>query len=66
VPAVRAARTAAAREGRDLVVLGFICGTEGDPQGLEAQAATLRAAGVVLAPTSTAAARAAARLVAGR
>jgi hypothetical protein len=65
-PAVRAARTAAAREGRDLVVLGFICGTEGDPQGLEAQAATLRAAGVVLAPTSTAAARAAARLVAGR
>jgi hypothetical protein len=65
-PAVHAARTAAAREGRDLVVLGFICGTEGDPQGLEAQAATLRAAGVVLAPTSTAAARAAARLVAGR
>jgi succinyl-CoA synthetase alpha subunit len=65
-PAVRAARTAAAREGRDLVVLGFLCGTEGDPQNLNAQAATLREAGVVLAPTSTAAARAAAKIVSGR
>jgi FdrA protein len=63
---VRAARAAAARDGRDLVVLGFVCGTNGDPQNLDAQAATLREAGVVLAPTSTAAARAAARLVAGR
>jgi succinyl-CoA synthetase alpha subunit len=65
-PAVRAARATAARDGRDLVVLGFVCGTDGDPQGLSAQAATLRAAGVVLAPTSTAAARAAAKIVSGR
>jgi succinyl-CoA synthetase alpha subunit len=65
-PAVRAARAAAARDGRDLVVLGFVCGTDGDPQGLLAQSASLREAGVVLAPTSTAAARAAAGIVAGR
>jgi hypothetical protein len=65
-PAVRAARAAAAREGRDLVVLGFLCGTEGDPQDFNAQAAALREAGVVLAPTSTAAARTAAKIVSGR
>ncbi|HSD52904.1 MAG TPA: acyl-CoA synthetase FdrA [Burkholderiales bacterium] len=65
-PAVRAARAAAARNGRDLVVLGFICGTDGDPQGLAEQTAKLREAGMVLAPGSTAAARLAARVVAGR
>jgi len=65
-PAVRAARALAAREGRELVVLGFVCGTEDDPQGLASQAETLRAAGMVLAPGSTAAARLAARIVAGR
>jgi succinyl-CoA synthetase alpha subunit len=65
-PAVRAARALAAREGRDLAVLGFVCGTEDDPQGLAPQTETLRAAGMILAPGSTAAARLAARIVAGR
>jgi succinyl-CoA synthetase alpha subunit len=65
-PAVREARAIAARDGRHLVVIGFVCGTEDDPQGLAGQAAKLREAGVVLAPTSTAAARLAARVVAGR
>jgi len=65
-PAVREARAVAAREGRDLVVLGFVCGTEDDPQGLAAQTAKLRDAGMILAPGSTAAARLAARVVAGR
>jgi FdrA protein len=65
-PAVRAARAIAAREGRDLVVLGFVCGTDDDPQGLAAQTAKLRAAGMILAGGSTAAARLAARVVAGR
>ncbi len=65
-PAVRAARAIAAREGRELVVLGFVCGTADDPQGLAAQTATLRAAGMILADGSTAAARLAARIVAGR
>jgi hypothetical protein len=65
-PAVRAARALAARDGRELLVLGFVCGTEADPQGLASQAEALRAAGMVLAPGSTAAARQAARIVAGR
>lgn len=65
-PAVREARAIAAREDRELVVLGFVCGTEDDPQGLAAQTAKLRDAGMRLAPGSTAAARLAARIVAGR
>jgi succinyl-CoA synthetase alpha subunit len=63
-PAVAAARAAAAREGRELPVIGFVCGTEDDPQRLAAQAAKLAACGVVLAPTSTAAAALAAHVVA--
>jgi len=65
-PAVREARAIASRDGRQLVVVGFVCGTDGDPQGLAGQAKKLREAGVVLAPNSTAAARLAARVAAGR
>jgi FdrA protein len=65
-PVVREARAIAAREGRNLLVLGFLCGTEADPQGLETQSAGLIAAGMQLLPNSTAAARFAARSVAGR
>ncbi len=65
-PAVRAARVLARQAGRTLVVVGFVCGTDGDPQGLAGQRAQLRDAGVHLAPTSTGAARLAARIVAGR
>ena len=46
------ARRIAARGGRHLAVLGFVCGTELDPQGLVAQEATLRGAGMVLAGNS--------------
>jgi succinyl-CoA synthetase alpha subunit len=60
-PAVRAARAAAAQDGRELLVLGFLCGTEDDPQRLSSQTATLAASGMVLAPGSTAAAALAAR-----
>jgi FdrA protein len=60
--AVRAARTAAAGDGRELVVLGSVCGTEADPQGLVAQRALLADAGVVIHPSNAAAARAAAAL----
>lgn len=63
-PAVRQARAVAAQDGRNLIVLGFLCGTEDDPQGLAGQAAKLAEAGMILAPTSTAAARLAARVVA--
>jgi FdrA protein len=62
--AVRAARAAARDDGRELVVLGSICGTEADPQGLEAQRALLTDAGVVVHPSNAAAARAAAALAA--
>jgi FdrA protein len=65
-PAVREARAIAAREGRDLLVLGFLCGTDADPQGLARQSAQLVEAGMRLLPNSTAAARVAARAVAGR
>jgi hypothetical protein len=41
-----------------------VCGTEDDPQRLAAQAAKLAEGGAILAPTSTAAAALAARLVA--
>jgi succinyl-CoA synthetase alpha subunit len=63
-PAVREARAIAANDGRTLIVLGFLCGTDGDPQGLAGQAAKLAEGGVILAPTSTAAARLAAHVVA--
>jgi succinyl-CoA synthetase alpha subunit len=65
-PAVAEARAAAAREGRSLVVIGFVCGTEDDPQGLASQVARLAESGMVLAPGSTAAAELAARVVARR
>jgi succinyl-CoA synthetase alpha subunit len=65
-PAVRDARAAAARDGRDLVVIGFVCGTEGDPQGPASQAARLAESGVVLTAGSTAAAALAARVAAPR
>ena len=60
-PAVRAARAAAAKDGRELLVLGFVCGTEEDPQPLQSQRAQLAESGMVLAPGSTAAAALAAR-----
>jgi len=65
-PAVREARAAAMREGRDLVVIGFVCGTEDDPQRLASQQAGLAASGMRLAPGSSAAAALAARVVAPR
>ena len=65
-PAVRSARAIAAAEKRRLIVLGFVCGTDGDPQGLAGQVASLRDAGMLLAPSSSAAARLAARAIAGR
>jgi FdrA protein len=46
-------------------VVASVCGTPADPQGLERQEARLRAAGVLLAPTNAAAARAAAQVVGG-
>jgi succinyl-CoA synthetase alpha subunit len=59
-PALAEARARAAEAGRGLVLLGSVCGTAADPQGLDRQEAALRAAGVVLAPSNAEAARLAA------
>ena len=64
VPAITAAIAGAAAAGRVLAVVAFVCGTEEDPQRRSAQESALRSAGVTLAPSSTHAARLAARLVA--
>lgn len=50
------AKRLAAKAGRHLAVIGFVCGTELDPQGFVQQEAKLRAAGMVLAPNSASAA----------
>jgi succinyl-CoA synthetase alpha subunit len=58
---LRAARAAAP----DLICVGFVCGTELDPQGLARQESQLREAGVVLADANAAAVRLAAAIVEG-
>jgi FdrA protein len=47
------------------VVIARVCGTRADPQDAGRQAATLREAGVIVAPSNAAAARLAVRAVAG-
>lgn len=66
VPAIEAASRAAARRRRALAFVASVCGTPGDPQGLERQEARLAAAGVLLAPSNAQAARLAASLVGQR
>ena len=63
VPAILDARARAERDGRQLVFVAFICGTERDPQGLARQETALREAGVVLANSNAQAARTAAAMV---
>lgn len=52
VPAIRKAQAAARKKGRRIAFVGFVCGTDEDPQGLERQEAALREAGVLLAPSN--------------
>lgn len=51
-PAIVRAKAMARQRGRHLAVVGFVCGTEADPQVLTRQEAALRAAGMVLAGNS--------------
>jgi hypothetical protein len=60
-PALREAKRIAKRGGRRLGLVGFVCGTELDPQRLSRQEATLREAGMALAGNSANAAWLAAR-----
>ena len=65
-PFIRQARAVATRGGRHLILVGFVCGTEDDPQHLSAQTRMLREAGMNIVSSSTAAARLAASAVAAR
>ena len=51
-PAIVQAKALARKRGRQLAVVGFVCGTEADPQVLSQQEALLRKAGMVLASNS--------------
>lgn len=63
VPAIAAARQSAARDGRNIVFIGSVCGTQGDPQQLERQEQALRQAGMLLAESNAQAAWLAAAVV---
>jgi succinyl-CoA synthetase alpha subunit len=62
VPAIRKAQAVARKKGRALAIVGFVCGTDEDPQGLDRQEGALREAGVLLASSSARAARLAATI----
>lgn len=63
VPVIRSVQAAAAAEGRGLVVIASLCGTDRDPQGYAAQVGALERAGVILAPSNAQAARLAAAVL---
>lgn len=64
-PVLAKARAAARKGGRNLALVGFVCGTEEDTQGLARQEKVLRAAGMLLTESNAQAARLAAA-IAGR
>ena len=47
-PAIRKAQETARKKGRALAIVGSVCGTDEDPQGLVRQEAALREAGMLL------------------
>jgi succinyl-CoA synthetase alpha subunit len=63
IPAIQEAQRAARKKGRSIAFVGFVCGTEEDPQGLARQEAALRGAGVLLEESSSRAALLAAVLL---
>jgi FdrA protein len=62
--ALEQARAVATAAGRQLALVGSVCGTAGDPQDLARQEAALRAAGVLLAESNAQAVRLAAAIAA--
>ena len=60
--AIEKARARATKQRRRISFVGFICGTDDDPQGYARQEATLRAAGMVLADSNAQAVRVAAAI----
>ena len=55
--AIRSAKAEAAAEGRNLVCVAAVCGTEGDPQCLSKTQQTLRDAGAIVLPSNAQATR---------
>jgi FdrA protein len=66
VPAIKAAQAKAAKGKRKLAIVGFVCGTDADPQGLAAQEAALTEAGMILTQSNAQAVRLAARIARGQ
>ena len=66
VPVIEKAQAAAAKKGRSIAFVGFVCGTELDPQGFARQEQALRAAGVILADSNAQAVRIAASIAGKR
>jgi succinyl-CoA synthetase alpha subunit len=64
-PAIEGAVRLAAEAGRTLACVAVLCGTQGDPQGLDRQRATLEAAGAVVVSSNLQAATIAAALSLG-
>src|SRR6185436_3344346 len=63
IPAITEAKKIAGAGGRELVIIGMVCGTDLDPQGLARQETALRDAGVHLVESNALAARLAAGVV---
>ncbi len=57
VEAIREARAWLANEGREVLFIASVCGTEGDPQNARAQEEKLREAGVIVLESNAAATR---------
>ena len=62
-PALRKALEIARKQRRALALVGFVCGTDEDPQGLARQEAALREVGMLLESSNARAALLATRLV---
>jgi FdrA protein len=65
-PAIQQARAEAVRAERELAVVGSVCGTARDPQGLVVQEARLREAGMLVLESNAQATLVAAALATGR
>ena len=62
-PAIREAHAIAKKAGRRIAIVGFVCGTPGDPQGLKKQEDALHKAGMILCASNAEAVRLVTRLV---
>jgi len=65
LPTLHIAREIAAQSGRHLAVVGYVCGTDLDKQGYDAQCKKLESAGVLTATSTAQAAELACKIVAG-